>query len=516
MAVKSLWHKFTDEGRFLFVLAAAALALRLFRIGVQSLWVDEMLTMHVSNPVKEGLNIWSYLKYNIHGPLHSLSVYLIQFINANDGWLRLPSALAGTGTVVYFYLWTRSWLGRVVGRICAVLLAVHPLHMFYSQEVRNYSFLLLFAAMAFYHFHRLMINGRRKDWIWYVIAITFAALSNFTAAFLYAAHTLVFFARKGFHRKVILRWVTVSLVILILISPWVYRIYTFIDVSDLVTPVMPGQLTPDERLRGKTTVSPAALPYAFYTFGVGFSLGPSTRELHADTTVLEVLRKHVLPITWVAVLFGGLWLFGIWKTRSQKMPWVELGLYFLLPIVCTFILNWQNAKAFNVRYVLLSLLPFLCFVAAAINGLPARARAAALGLVVATLLFSTGNYYFNGRYARDDVKGAVRFIERQGGDGYCVFAPTVSDIVLHYLRNDAPVYAIRTDWMTMERVEVRLEEMFAGCNSLWYLSARPWLLYTDGYISERITNHYDKAKVVEFNGVTLTKYEKKKGSIIDE
>ena len=93
---------------------------------------------------KDGLNIWSYLKYNIHGPLHSFVVYLFQLISLNDGWLRIPSALAGAGAVVYFYLWVRLWIGRNTAPIGAVLLALHPLHIHYSQELRNYSFLLFF------------------------------------------------------------------------------------------------------------------------------------------------------------------------------------------------------------------------------------------------------------------------------------------------------------------------------------------------------------------------------------
>ena len=82
------------DSTFLLWLLAAALLLRFFRIHSQSLWVDELLTLNVSVP-RPGLNIWDYLKYNIHGPLHSVVVYLFHFVSMNEGWLRTPSAVAG-------------------------------------------------------------------------------------------------------------------------------------------------------------------------------------------------------------------------------------------------------------------------------------------------------------------------------------------------------------------------------------------------------------------------------------
>ena len=82
------WH----ERAFIVALVVGALLLRVYRIGHQSLWVDELLTLDVSDP-KDGLNIWSYVKYNIHGPLHSFVVYLFQLVSSKDAWLRMPSAL---------------------------------------------------------------------------------------------------------------------------------------------------------------------------------------------------------------------------------------------------------------------------------------------------------------------------------------------------------------------------------------------------------------------------------------
>ena len=500
----------SHERAFILALAVGALLLRLYRIGHQSLWVDELLTLEVSVP-KDGLNIWSYLKYNIHGPLHSFVVYLFQLVSTNDAWLRLPSALAGVGGVVYFYLWTRSWLGLRVARIAAVLLALHPLHLHYSQELRNYSFLVFFAMMSCYYFERMMQGGRTGSRVGYVFAMTCAALSNFTAAYLYLVHTVVFFLRSGIGRKTLARWTAISLTVALLLSPWVYRIYKFIDVSDLVTPVQPGQLDDTQRLRGETTITPAAIPYAFYSYSVGFSLGPSTRELHNDSSLGSVLGKHVATVVWIAVLFGGLFLSGLWRVIRGSAPSKELLLYLLVPLVVTLLLNWQNAKAFNVRYVLVGFPAYLCFVATGIDGFSKRVSAVLMLAVVATLLVAIGNYYLNPRYAREDVRGAVRYIETHITEGECIVAPTVTSVVEHYYGGVEEVYSpFNRRGRSRLIVDRQLGEVFAWCNSVWYVRARPWVDDPDGYLVDQISDHYRQLQLVEFEGVEVYHFGPKK------
>jgi uncharacterized membrane protein len=500
-----------QERWFVAALAAFALLIRVYRIGHQSLWVDELLTLGASSP-KDGLNIWSYLKFNIHGPLHSLVVYLFQLVSRNDAWLRLPSALAGAGAVLFFYYWIRSWLGRRVARVAAVILALHPLHLYYSQELRNYSMFLFFAMAACFFFERMMRADTKFDRVSYIVSIACAALCNFTAAYLFLVHTSIYFLRGGFSTRTIVRWAAISLVILAVISPWVYRIYEFIDVSDLVTPVKPGQLDTTERLRGETTIAPEVLPYAFYTYSVGFSLGPSTRELHENNSLGHVLRRHGAVILWVAILFGGLFLLGAWRVARGRAPSRELFLYLLVPLIVTLLLNWQNAKAFNVRYVLVGFPAYLCFIAIGLESTNRYTRWA-LGLaVLATLAVACGNYFFNGAYARENVKDAVRYIENHIHQGECIVAPTVNAVVEHYYGGVEEVHSVvnRPD-RPPERVDRQLERIFAWCNSVWYVRARPWVDDPDGSVLARVARHYGDAQVIEFEGVEVYHFAPKKG-----
>jgi hypothetical protein len=465
------------EFRFLLALAAFALLLRLFRIGVQSLWVDELFTITVSTP-DTGMHIWDYLKYNI-----------------------------GAATVFFVYRWTARWLGPRVAVIVSVLFALNPLHVYYSQEVRNYALLLFFGMMATHCLHRLLEKESQKTTVVYALSMAAAALCNFTAAFLYVVHAAIFLLRKGLTRRRLGRWVFVSLIIAVLISPWIYRVYEVIDFGKLVTPVQPGELDTTQRLRGDTTFSPAAIPYAFYAFSTGFSLGPSLRELHEDVNVRNVVREHAVAVVWVALLFGGLAALGVRRLFLTGGPWFHVLLYIGVPFALTLVLNWQNAKAFNVRYVLFAMPAFVCLVALGVDGLRPRLRSLSFALVVLTLAISLGHYYFDGRYAREDVRSAAREVESHIEPGDCVIVPTVFEVFEHYFTRPNPVRPVfASARIPRESVDRQLASALAECDGVWYVRAREWANDPDGYILDSLGQRMTPLQTIEFDGVTVFRF----------
>ena len=496
---------------FIWAVAALAAALRLYRLGGQSLWIDEIFTFAVSSP-KPGLSIWDYVFFNLHGPFHSFIVYLFQLVGRDEAWLRLPSAIAGIGAVCMFYLWIRDWLGRDPARLAAIFLALHPLHLHYSQELRNYSFLFLFAVTASYFFHRYLSGRRRRDLGLYILATALGALSNFTAAFFFVAHSAIYFTRRGISFQSVLRWVLVGLAVLVLISPWVYRIYKVIDVTALVTPVKPGEITTHDRLRGETTVTIAAVPYAAYTFSAGFSLGPSLRELHLSPSLSETVKHHAFAILWVGLLFGFLLIKGLIYQyhRQDKNRLIELLIYLITPLLLTLLLCWQNAKAFNVRYVFFALAPFLCLVAAGLEAVSGRGKLLLSAAVLISLLVSLENYYFDSRFAKEDVRGAAAWLDGRARPGECILVPTVREVFEFYYHRDNPVFELWAPQNTPKQtIEKRLDSLFARCDSFWYLRTREWVNDPEGTVLAILLEHGQIEQAIEFNGVKLIQYRKK-------
>lgn len=81
---------------------------------------------------------------NVHGPLYSLVLHLWTSVAGDARWsLRFPSAIAGVLTVPAFAWLAGRWLGRDAVTPAAWLAAGSPFLVWYSQEARNYSLLVL-------------------------------------------------------------------------------------------------------------------------------------------------------------------------------------------------------------------------------------------------------------------------------------------------------------------------------------------------------------------------------------
>ncbi len=494
----------SGEKRLLLAIILIGALLRLFHLGYQSLWVDEIFTLEVATP-KPGYPIWQLLRHNVHGPLHTFVVFLFRSLSEGDAWLRLPSAIAGTVSIPLMYAWLRPRFGARTAQWGALLLAVNPLHVHYSQELRNYAFAVCFVLAGCVQLDRVVVAWSRRGALLLSMLVAAALLSNFSAAFAFLAQTGTWFRGSGLSRRSVARWVAVVAATAVLISPWIYRVHTYVDVSRLVTPVMPGEIESQERLRGETTFRFESAPYAAFAYSVGLSLGPSLRDLHGDASLASVVRHHAGTIAIVAVAFGGVFLAGVTAVRRRR-GWggvAEMVAYVLIPLGATLLLNWQNAKAFNVRYVIVGLPAFLAFLAA---GIAASGRwrpwvaAAVLSLSVASL----ANHYFNPAFAKEDVKRAVREVERRIAPGECVFAPTVWQVVEHYLTIDAPVHYVYSNPPGLAARQ--LEEMFSACESFWYLRSRPWVDDADGRVQAEIDSRCETLDRFELPGVEVTRY----------
>ncbi len=129
------------------VCALFALAVRVWRLGAKSLWIDEALSW---NSARLSFFPMTRAASGHHdGPLYyaTLSVW-IKAAGDSEVALRLPSALAGALTV--FVLAWAGWRvgGRLLGAVAGVLLALNVVAVQFSQEARMYPLTGLLALGA--------------------------------------------------------------------------------------------------------------------------------------------------------------------------------------------------------------------------------------------------------------------------------------------------------------------------------------------------------------------------------
>ena len=492
-----------SERRVLVGLVLLAAILRFYRLGAQSLWVDEMLTLIVATP-KPGFPLGQLLLHNIHGPLHTFVVAMMRLVSENEAWLRLPSAVAGVLAVPVLYAWVKPRFGARTAAWAATLLAVNPLHIHYSQELRNYAFAVVFVLASCVALDRLIASWSSRRALEFAALVSASVLCNFSACFVFFVQSVVFVRSSSARTRAWVRWAAITGVVLVLTAPWIYRVTTYVDFGKLATPVQPGAIGDEQRLRGDTTFRLESVPYALYAYSVGFALGPTLAQMHGD--LRAAMWEHRVAIAWTALLFGTLAVAGLARSHRRDAGgegvWraVELVLYVAVPLFATMLLNWQNAKAFNVRYVLVALPMYLTLIAAGIEGLPRAWRYGAAVALLATCAVSLANYYTDPGRQKEDVRAATRAVEARIQPRECIFAPTIWQIVAHYQTTNTPLhYIYREPAAAMER---QLDDLFVSCPSFWYLRARPWVDDADGRILSTLESRYRRAEAMELPGVT--------------
>ena len=130
------------------------ITLRYYRLEQPQLWLDELLRLvRFSSP-----DLLSNLR-DISADVAAVPLdYLVQnfFVwlwGVSEFSARFHAALCGSLSLLVFYGFVRQVLNQRTAQIATLMLAVFPLHLFYSREGANYSlfFLLSLPRKGSYH-----------------------------------------------------------------------------------------------------------------------------------------------------------------------------------------------------------------------------------------------------------------------------------------------------------------------------------------------------------------------------
>src|SRR4051812_13368430 len=165
-------------------LTIAAALLRFATIDVQSYWFDEALTAKlVGMPFGDMLS--RIPDTELTPPLYYVVAWpWAHVFGSHEAALRSLSALLGVAVVPVAYLVGRELIGRGAGLVAAALVAFNPLLVWYSQEARPYSLLVLLSALSLLFFARAVRRRAARDLWWWAALSALALLTHYFAAFL--------------------------------------------------------------------------------------------------------------------------------------------------------------------------------------------------------------------------------------------------------------------------------------------------------------------------------------------
>jgi 4-amino-4-deoxy-L-arabinose transferase-like glycosyltransferase len=130
---------------------------------------------------------------------YALAWFWTQVTGTGEVGLRSLSALAGVALVPVAFLVGRELRGREAGLAAAALTAVNPMLLWYSQEARAYSLLVLFCALSLLFCVRAARRGERRDFVLWGLAAGLALATHYFALFAVAVEAvwLLWRRRRG-------------------------------------------------------------------------------------------------------------------------------------------------------------------------------------------------------------------------------------------------------------------------------------------------------------------------------
>src|SRR5450755_521546 len=121
-----------------------------------------------------------------HPPLLVFILYFWRHLGTSDVVLRLPVVLAGSIFCWVFFKWLSLLFGRTVAWVGLILAAFLPPMIALSAELRQYSFMLLFAVAATCFVERALRDNSSGMMLLSSLSLYLAMLSHYSA-FLFAA-----------------------------------------------------------------------------------------------------------------------------------------------------------------------------------------------------------------------------------------------------------------------------------------------------------------------------------------
>jgi len=138
-------------GLALALILVVGLVLRLIQIGSDGLWLDEAYSVALAN--MSIIDMVRATAGDVHPPLYYFLLhYWVMAFGDSEIAVRLLSVVFGIAAIPVIYELGRLLFNREAGLVGALVLALSVFQIFYSQDARMYSLLVLLSLLSLYFF----------------------------------------------------------------------------------------------------------------------------------------------------------------------------------------------------------------------------------------------------------------------------------------------------------------------------------------------------------------------------
>ena len=358
-----------------------AFALRVAGLDFQSLWRDEVDAIRFATGSWDGL-LDMFVAPGQNGPLYFLVLRPWLHLAGLSGFaLRFFSVFFGTLAVPLSYRLCRRLfpVHRSLPVLAAILAATSPYLIWYSQEGKMYSLVVVLVLISMDRYVAALYRGGWQRWLLYIAFTGAAVYVHFLAALLIPAQMLAFLFVEPDTRRV--RW-----------KAWLASL------GLLTLPYLP-------LLRWQ-------LPLALSPAETGYDFVP----LHE--MLLSLIANYSLGVgsgrwVWAASVSVIMLPVAAWQWRRQRAHLASAGIllsWLWVPVLGLFVLTLVRPM-YTARYLIFVLPAYLVLVAAGIYTVAERSRVLA-GLFLGSILLlnSFGLFRQSQTLLKADFRSAAEYV----------------------------------------------------------------------------------------------------------
>ena len=429
-------RRIVRDWRYLAVAAAVvgvAFLLRVYQIGEEELWFDEAASFSLVT-----WRSWpEALLRDINPPFYYLLLSAwLRVAGQSEAALRLLSALSGTLFIVALLLFGRRIVGPRAALWSALVAALAPIQIYYSQEARTYALLTLLLALTYGALWRGLESDKRRWWVVVSVCALLALYSHYFAVLaLIPTALLVWLWPEGEQAKQ--RWLHYAASMSVSVLLWVpWILWSFHSRSYSVTGI--GWIESVWQGTGPLLAIPRSLE-VFTLGGQADFISAMAVKRFGNLLLPEWLRLGGLA---VAALLG-IWVSIPWMDSHLTVPWLKrkkvwLWTMLLFPLGALWLISFYKPVYAVGRYEIVAFPAYALLLGLALAKVQSVPKAGALVALIAAFCFflpigaKMALYY--GAAARQLARPTALAIHRFVNDGdVVVLSRTRSNTTIYYL-----------------------------------------------------------------------------------
>jgi len=536
----------------LILLLLAAFTLRLYRLDHQEIWGDEAHSAYVASlPLSSTVSP----RTETNPPLYHLLLYFwVKTTGSSVFALRFLSLVLGVLTVPLVYRLARLAFGRPAGLLAALLCAISPFHVYYSQEARMYALatftitlsMWLLARIVFSSWIYLVAEGRPRpdfasdqplDGAGTPLGSDFREQSRprrFADTILPADQPddqSNSGSRGTFGNLRGLKGLWIAYLLATAAAMFTHYYALFVVVAQ--NAFLIARWSRDRRRLRRWLAVQAALALSFLPWVLaqrGFLGGKASARFDELTLpgLIGIVKRSLVAVsvgttvesplgdylTLTFLLLVALGLVAAFYRRADGdrwQPWLLLA-WLLIPMICAWLVN-PIMPFFQERYLLVVAPAFIVLVARGLEWLRDKSPwALMVGLLLVSLasFISLHHWFFDHAYTKGEYKLMMDYVRDhvQQGDLLLLNNPLQEALFDYYRPPGVPYHLLsRHDLRTEQRAGESPPALTEGYSRVWLVMFGYAEQYDPNHLAERwLSDHGYRSSYRSFLGAYLTLY----------